>query len=254
MGNSAGAGSGAANGAKTGAQIYGAWGALIGAIVGGVTGYFSPDIVAEQRKSLLKYNAEVTKYTNKSIFDLQRSRVNERLRTTQALSTYADNKKTTLATLRAQYGASDVIGASSTALDQVLDFQTEQAVSQEWFNFDVGIDNFNMNVQSIVNTGISRLSNAAGTYVNPNAAAAAQSTMQAASDMYNKYYGGQQGSYNNTMSNLGLSSASTYSNQGGSSGFSSGFQFGSGGSTSGGASSSSMMSSGDWSSFSFGGS
>lgn len=251
MGNAAGAGAGAANGAKTGAQIYGAKGALIGAMVSGVTGYFSPDIVAEQRKSLLKYNAEVTKYTQQSVFDLQRQRVSERMRTSQALSTYADNKKTAVAELRAQYGAADVIGRSSTDLDQVLDFQTDQAVAQEWFNFDVGIDNFNTQLRGIVNNGISRLSNAAGSYANPNQATAAQSTMQTAMDMYGKYKKGN--SYNGTMSSLGLQSASTYSNVGGSTGFSSGMQLGSSGSYSGGASSSSMMSSGDWSSFSFGG-
>lgn len=243
MGNAAGAGSGAANGAKTGAQVGGAWGAVIGAVIGGVTGYFSPDIVAEQRKSLLKYNADVTKYTQQSVFDLQRQRVSERMRTSQALSTYADNKKTAVASLRAQYGAADVIGRSSTDLDQVLDFQTDQAVAQEWFNFDVGIDNFNTQLQGIVNNGISRLSNAAGSYVNPNQAAAAQSTVQTAMDMYGKYKQGN--SYNGTMSSLGLQSASTYSNTG--------MQLGSSGSYSGGASSSSMMSSGDWSSFSFGG-
>lgn len=243
MGNSAGAGSGAANGAKTGAQVGGAWGALIGAVIGGVTGYFSPDIVAEQRKSLLKYNADVTKYTQQSVFDLQRQRVSERMRTSQALSTYTDNKKTAVASLRAQYGAADVIGRSSTDLDQVLDFQTDQAVAQEWFNFDVGIDNFNTQLQGIVNNGISRLSNAAGSYVNPNQAAAAQSTMQTAMDMYGKYKQGN--SYNGTLSSLGLQNASTYSNVG--------MQLGSSGSYSGGASSSSMMSSGDWSSFSFGG-
>lgn len=243
MGNSAGAGSGAANGAKTGAQVGGVWGAVIGAVVGGVTGYFSPDIVAEQRKSLLKYNAEVTKYTQQSVFDLQRQRVSERMRTSQALSTYQDNSKTSIATLKAQYGAADVIGSSAKALGMTLDFQTEQAMAQEWFNFDVGIDNFNTQLRGIVNNGISRLSNAAGSYVNPNQAAAAQSTMQTAMDMYGKYKQGN--SYNGTMSSLGLQSASTYSNVG--------MQLGSSGSYSGGASSSSMMSSGDWSSFSFGG-
>ena len=251
MGNAAGAGSGAANGAKTGAQIYGAWGALIGAIVGGVTGYFSPDIVAEQRKSLLKYNAEVTKYTQQSVFDLQRQRVSERMRTSQALSTYQDAGKTSIDTLKAQYAAMDVTGSSAKALGMTIDFQTDQAMAQEWFNFDVGIDNFNTQLRGIVNNGISRLSNAAGSYANPNQAASAQGTMQTAMDMYSKYNQGN--SYNGTMSSLGLQSASTYSNVGGSSGFSSGMQFGSSGSYSGGASSSSMMSSGDWSSFSFGG-
>lgn len=238
MGNSAGAGSGAANGAKTGAQVGGPWGALIGAAIGGVTGYFSPAIVAEQRKSLLKYNAEVTKYTQQSVFDLQRQRVSERMRTSQALSTYADNKKTAVAELRAQYGAADVIGRSSTDLDQVLDFQTDQAVAQEWFNFDVGIDNFNTQLRSIVNTGISRLSSTAGSYANPNQAVAAQSTMQTVMDMYNKY---------------DKSRASSYYNIGGSSGFSADMQLGSSGSYSDGTSYSSMLSSGDWSSFSLGG-
>lgn len=238
MGNAAGAGSGAANGAKTGAQIYGAWGALIGAIVGGVTGYFSPDIVAEQRKSLLKYNAEVTKYTQQSVFDLQRQRVSERMRTSQALSTYQDAGKTSIDTLKAQYAAMDVIGSSAKALGMTIDFQTDQAMAQEWFNFDVGIDNFNTQLRGIVNNGISRLSNAAGSYANPNQAASAQSTMQTAMDMYNKY---------------DKSRASSYYNIGGSSGFSADMQLGSSGSYSDGTSYSSMLSSGDWSSFSLGG-
>lgn len=242
MGNSAGAGSGTTSGAKAGAQVGGGWGALIGAGIGGVMGYFSPDIVAEQRKSLLKYNADVTKYTQQSVFDLQRQRVSERMRTSQALNTYADNKKTAVAELRAQYGAADVIGRSSTDLDQVLDFQTDQAVAQEWFNFDVGIDNFNTELRGIVNNGISRLSNAAGSYANPNQAAAAQSTMQTAMGLYSKFNQGN--SYSSTLSSLGLQSASTYANVGGSPGFSAGLQLGSSGS-------SSMMSSGDWSSISF---
>lgn len=242
MGNSAGVGSGAVNGAKAGAQ-FSPVGAGVGAVVGGVIGYFSPDVAKEQRQAMLKYNAEVTRYTQQSVFDLQRQRVSERMRTSQALSTYTDNKKTAVASLRAQYGAADVIGRSSTDLDQVLDFQTDQAVAQEWFNFDVGIDNFNTQLQGIVNNGISRLSNAAGSYANPNQAAAAQSTVQTAMDMYGKYKQGN--SYNGTLSSLGLQSASTYSNVG--------MQLGSSGSYSGGASSSSMMSSGDWSSFSFGG-
>lgn len=246
MGNSAGVGSGATNGAVTGAQFGGGRGALIGTAIGGVLGYFSPDIVAEQRKSLLKYNADVTKYTQQSVFDLQRQRVSERMRTSQALSTYADNKKTAVAELRAQYGAADVIGRSSTDLDQVLDFQTDQAVAQEWFNFDVGIDNFNTQLQGIVNNGISRLSNAAGSYANPNQAAAAQSTMQTAIGMYAKYDKGK-------TSSLGLQGASSYYNIGGSSGFSADMQLGSSGSYSDGTSYSSMMSSGDWSSFSLGG-
>ena len=239
MGNAAGAGSGAANGAKTGAQIYGAWGALIGAIVGGVTGYFSPDIVAEQRKSLLKYNAEVTKYTQQSVFDLQRQRVSERMRTSQALSTYQDAGKTSIDTLKAQYAAMDVTGSSAKALGMTIDFQTDQAMAQEWFNFDVGIDNFNTQLRGIVNNGISRLSNAAGSYANPNQAASAQSTMQTAMDMYDKY---------------DKSRASSYYNIGGSSGFSADMQLGSSGSYSDGTSYSSMMSSGDWSNFSLGGS
>lgn len=240
MGNSAGVGSGAVNGAKAGAQVGGGWGAAIGGVIGGVTGYFSPDIAAEQRKSLLKYNADVTKYTQQSVFDLQRQRVSERMRTSQALSTYQDAGKTSIDTLKAQYAATDVIGSSAKALGMTIDFQTDQAMAQEWFNFDVGIDNFNTQLRGIVNNGISRLSNAAGSYANPNQAAAAQSTMQTAMDMYNKYD-------KSRTSSLGLQSTSTYSNVGGASGFSAGLQLGSSGS-------SSMMSSGDWSNFSLGGS
>ena len=247
MGNSAGAGSGAINGAKAGAMVGGPWGAAIGATIGGVTGYFSPDIVAEQRKSLLKYNADVTKYTQQSVFDLQRQRVSERMRTSQALSTYQDAGKTSIDTLKAQYAAMDVTGSSAKALGMTIDFQTDQAMAQEWFNFDVGIDNFNTQLRGIVNNGISRLSNAAGSYVNPNQAAAAQNTMQTAMDMYDKYD-------KSRTSSLGLQGASSYYNIGGSSGFSADMQLGSSGSYSDGTSYSSMMSSGDWSNFSLGGS
>lgn len=186
MGNSAGVGSGATNGAVTGAQVGGGWGAVIGAVIGGVTGYFSPDIVAEQRKSLLKYNAEVTKYTQQSVFDLQRSRVNERLRTSQALSTYQDAGKTSIDTLKAQYAAMDVIGSSAKALGMTIDFQTDQAMAQEWFNFDVGIDNYNTNVRSIVNQGISKLSNNIG----KQPQSAGTGALQTALSMYSQYKDG----------------------------------------------------------------
>lgn len=215
MGNSSGAGQGIVNGAKAGAQ-FGAVGAGVGAVVGGVIGYFSPDVAKEQRQAMLKYNAEVTRYTQQSVFDLQRQRVTERMRTSQALSTYQDNSKTSIATLKAQYGAADVIGSSAKALGMTLDFQTEQAMAQEWFNFDVGIDNFNTNVGAIVNKGLSSLSNQAGSYVNPNQAAALSSTIQTGVDAYAKYSRTQAAAKasQGTLSAMGLQLGSTpYSTQ-----------------------------------------
>lgn len=210
MGNSSGAGQGIVNGAKAGAQ-FGPVGAGIGAVVGGVIGYFSPDVAKEQRQAMLKYNAEVTRYTTQSLFDIQRQRVTERMRTSQALSTYQDNTETAISTLKAQYGAADVVGSSARALGMTVDFQTDQAMAQEWFNFDVGIDNYNTNVGAIVNRGLSSLSNKAGSYVNPNQAAALGSTIQTGVDAYAKYSRTQSAAKasQGTLSAMGLQLSST---------------------------------------------
>lgn len=210
MGNARGVGQGAVDGAKLGSQ-FGAVGAGIGAAVGGVLGMFSPDIAKQQRQAMLKYNAEVTRYTTQSLFDLQRQRVSERMRTSQALSTYQDNTKTAISTLKAQYGAADVIGSSAKALGMTVDFQTDQAMAQEWFNFDVGIDNYNTNVSTIINRGLSSLSNQSGTYVNPDQAASLKSTVQTGVDAYAKYTRTQAAAKasQGTLSAMGLQLGST---------------------------------------------
>lgn len=237
MGNTNAMVSGGVNGAKIGAQVGGGYGAIVGAIVGGVAGYFSPDMVKKQRESLDRFNKEVVKYTTQSVFDLQRQRVSERMRTSEALSTYQVNQRTTMSSLRAQYGASDVIGASSSALDQVLDYQTDQAAAQEMFNFDVGIDNFNTSLRTIINNGMGQLSNQVGVSMNPNSGAAA---LQSATELYNQFKPMMgNSSYTSNLSNLGLSNVQT----------SGGLQLGSTPQSTG--TGSSMMSSGDWSSFSF---
>ena len=156
MSNIAGGVSGAIQGAQVGGQLGGGWGAIIGGVGGALLGGLGTDPAKAQLESIRKYNAEVTKYTNQSIFDLQRQRVTERMRTSQALASYQDNSKAALSTLKAQYAATDVVGSSAKALGMTIDFQTDQAMAQEWFNFDVGIDNYNTNVRSIVNQGISK--------------------------------------------------------------------------------------------------
>lgn len=235
MGNTNAMAFGGVNGAAVGGQLGGSAGAIVGGVLGTVAGYFSPSMVKAQRESLDRFNKEVVKYTTQSVFDLQRQRVSERMRTSEALSTYQANQRTAMSSLRAQYGASDVIGASSSALDQVLDYQTDQASSQEMFNFDVGIDNFNTSLRTIINNGMGQLSNQVGASMNPNAGAAA---LQSATSLYNQFKPSLgASSYTSTLSNLGLSNVQT----------SGGLQLGSTPQSTG----SSMMSSGDWSSFSF---
>lgn len=186
MSNIAGGVSGAIQGAQVGGQLGGGWGAIIGGVGGALLGGLGTDPAKAQLESIRKYNAEVTKYTNQSIFDLQRQRVTERMRTSQALASYQDNSKAALSTLKAQYAATDVVGSSAKALGMTIDFQTDQAMAQEWFNFDVGIDNYNTNVRSIVNQGISKLSNNIG----KQPQSAGTGALQTALSMYSQYKDG----------------------------------------------------------------
>lgn len=152
-----GAISGGVNGAKMGYQVGGGYGAIIGGVIGAITGSLSSDPVKAQLRQQQKFNDEVIKYTTQSLFDLQRQRISERMRSIAALSTYQDNERTALSTLKSQAGAADIIGSSAKALGSTVDWQTSQAIAQEKFNFGVGIDNYNTNVRQLVNQGVNQL-------------------------------------------------------------------------------------------------
>lgn len=147
------------NAASTGAQLgsnFGALGSAIGGGVGLVAGLFDNREKAAM-KQLDQFNKQVVNNTARSLFDLERQRVSERMRTVQALGAYQAQRSTALSSLKAQYGAMDVIGSSADAIKQAYSYQVDQALAQEAFNFEVGIDNYNTDVMSIVNQGLSQI-------------------------------------------------------------------------------------------------
>ena len=143
-------------GAQLGGQLGGGMGAAIGGTIGLAAGLFS-NTEKQALKQNEAWNKQVTNNVARSLFDLERQRVSERMRTTSAMLDYNANRSTTLSTLRSQYAAADVIGSSSNALKQAYAFQLDQAMAQEMFNFEVGIDNYNTNVMQVVNQGLSQL-------------------------------------------------------------------------------------------------
>lgn len=147
------------NAASTGAQLgsnFGPMGTAIGAGVGLAAGLFDNREKAAM-KQLDQFNKQVVTNTARSLFDLERQRVSERMRTVQAIGSYQAQRTTALSSLKAQYGAMDVIGSSADAMKQAYSYQVDQALAQEAFNFEVGIDNYNTDVMSIVNQGLSQI-------------------------------------------------------------------------------------------------
>lgn len=209
--------------AQIGGQLGGGLGAIIGGLGGLVLGWSTTNYEKIARE---KYNNEVVKNTATALFDMRRVQNVESLRTAQALAAYQDNQRVTASQYNAQYGAADIIGGSAAALNQVLDFQTEQAKAQTWFNYQTGIDNYNTAVEGTVNSANAGLRRTKGD----------QRTLDLASltkvglDMY-KQYGG---SFSNAMSSLWGGSTTTQSVLGGGLGGLSDFgSFGKGGSASG---------------------
>src|SRR5574344_2147564 len=88
-------------GAQLGGQLGGGMGAAIGGTIGLVAGLFSN---ADKRalKQNEAWNKQVTNNVARSLFDLERQRVSERMRTTSAMLDYNANRSTTLSTLRSQ--------------------------------------------------------------------------------------------------------------------------------------------------------
>jgi len=143
-------------GAQLGGQLGGGMGAAIGGTIGLVAGLFN-NADKQALKQNEAWNKQVTNNVARSLFDLERQRVSERMRTSSALVGYNAQRSTTMSSIRAQYGATDVIGSSTNAIKQAYSFQLDQAIAQEMFNFEVGIDNYNTSILQVVNQGIGQL-------------------------------------------------------------------------------------------------
>lgn len=204
MSTGANAGQGAMRGAQFGGQVGGAWGAAIGGTVGFLTGLLSSDPNKQLLKAQEKYNAEVVKNTVTSLFDRERAQQVERMRTARALQAYQAQGKTQISTVRAGYGAADLIGASAQALAQSIDYQTTQALEATRFNYAVGFDNYLTDIEAKSQQGVNSL----------------QRTINAAPQQPMDIYG---------MFKAGKSMYDGFKQMGGSNtGFSAGLQFGSG--------------------------
>lgn len=143
----------AMQGAQMGSQ-FGPWGALIGAGIGWDLGSTAPD---NEKIMLDAYNAEVVKNAARDLFEMRRVQNEENKRTAQALAQYQDNRRVQNATITAQYGAADIIGASADALKQTLDLQTNEAMNQTMINAITGMENFNTRIDQMTNQRIASL-------------------------------------------------------------------------------------------------
>lgn len=157
MSTGANAGQGMARGAQLGGQVGGSWGAAIGGTVGFLTGLFGGDPNRHAKRAQEKYNAEVVKHTITSLFDRERAQQVERMRTARALQSYQAQGKTQISTVRAGYGAADLIGASAQALAQAIDYQTTQALEATRFNYAVSFDNYMTDIEATSQQGVNSL-------------------------------------------------------------------------------------------------
>lgn len=153
MGNMNNATTGAMQGASMGGSIGGGYGAIIGAVIGGVVGYNTADPVQEALDAQKKYNDLVIKNTVTDLFNTQRNHQVERMRTARALQSYQAQGKTQISTVRAGYGAADLIGASAQALAQAIDYQTTQALAGVDLNYQVLYGNYLTSIDQISNRG-----------------------------------------------------------------------------------------------------
>ena len=145
-------GSTAMNGMAVG-SMFGAKGAAIGAGVGLLAGLFSADRPKAALKAQQQYNDAVVKNTITDLFDKERAQQVERMRTARALQSYQAQGKTQISTVRAGYGAADLIGASAQALAQAIDYQTTQALAGVNLNHQVLYDNYLTSIDQISNRG-----------------------------------------------------------------------------------------------------
>lgn len=190
----------AMNGMSVG-SLFGPKGAAIGAGVGLIAGLFSADRSKAALKAQQQYNDAVVKNTITDLFDTERAQQVERMRTARALQSYQAQGKTQISTVRAGYGAADLIGASAQALAQAIDYQTTQALEATRFNYAVGFDNYLTNINQITNKGVNAVQQGVDT------------GQQQPLNIYSMFKAGKE-----LYSGL----------KGGSGGFSAGLQFGSG--------------------------
>ena len=179
----------------------------------GPISYFAARQTKKELDRLDNYNRQVTQHTARALFDLERQRVSERMRTTSAMLGYNAQRSTTLSTLRNQYAAVDVIGSSSDALKQAYAFQLDQAIAQENFNFEVGIDNYNTSVMQTVNQGLQQLRYGLGTQQPAMTPQAIAGVVKAGSNLFGGGQGGMFSGVNNGGSGgiLGTGSGGGYS-------------------------------------------
>ena len=203
MSSGANAGQGMARGAQFGAQVGGPWGAAIGGTVGFLSGLFGGDPNRHAKRAQEQYNAAVVKNTITSLFDRERAQQVERMRTARALQSYQAQGKTQISTVRAGYGAADLIGASAQALAQAIDYQTTQALEATRFNYEVGFDNYLTDIEATSQQGVNSL----------------QRTIDSAPQQPMDIYG---------MFKAGKSMYDGFKQQRSTGGFSAGLQFGSG--------------------------
>ena len=145
--------SGGMQGAQLGAN-FGPQGAIVGGIVGATIGLFTPDY---EKKAMEAYNSQVVKNAAMDFFDFRRVQNVNNLEYSQALASYQDNQAVTTAQYNANFGASDTIGASAEALSQVIDFQTTQAMAQTTANWEMGVENANVEMNRATNSAINSL-------------------------------------------------------------------------------------------------
>ena len=157
MSSGANAAQGTVRGAQFGGQVGGPIGAAIGGTVGFLVGAFSGDPLRFAKRAQEKYNAEVVKHTVTSLFDRERAQQVERMRTARALQAYQSQGKTQISTVRAGYGAADLIGASAQALSQAIDYQTTQALEATRFNYAVSFDNYLTDIEMTSQKGVNSL-------------------------------------------------------------------------------------------------
>lgn len=141
-------------GAQIGGQLGGGWGAVAGGVGGLLLGLTGKD---RQKTMAKQYNDQVVKFAAQDLFDLRREQNFENMRTAQALASYQDQSKVGRASLTASAGASDILGSSADALAQTLDFQTKEAMAQTVMNWDIGIGNYNIQIDQMSNQRLASL-------------------------------------------------------------------------------------------------
>lgn len=189
---------GGMQGAQTGMSIgsnFGTYGAAYGGIIGGVLGLLTPD---KDLAALKAYNKQVVTNLGSTLFDMDRQRNVENLRTSQALDSYRTQGQVAASQYNAAFGAADIIGASADALKNTLDRQVQQATRQVWLDWEVGVDNYNTQINEVVNRAAGSLRRSKAETAKVDYAG----MFKQGTDMYRQYKGGSTGT-TNTMSSTG---------------------------------------------------